>query len=240
MNLPPHGGRATRPISPSLTLILLAIAMFIFGSIATADEYTWEPAARNNIFIARYPTKTGGTGGGTTFALKHNKQIYYVTARHVCNTSAKIEVPTIMTDGINAMHIATQRMSVRSDLCLYQAGPVPRFNPIKPAGLVLARRQAKVGDDLVTWGHPRGDPLTRAAGKMTGAERNTQGDLSLLSLRYTIHEAEMVVDYGASGSPVLNNKGEVVGVVTNMSKEPGFTYFVPLKELKRFIEGKEK
>lgn len=82
-----------------------------------------------------------------------------------------------------------------------------------PAVLRLATRAPELGDDLVYVGYPQG---ARVMGHGTAAECKSQDDETVQSLCALIPGT-----WGSSGSAVLNDRGDVVGLVSQFYGYPG-------------------
>jgi len=71
--------------------------------------------------------------------------------------------------------------------------------------LSLARDYPAIGETIYTIGHPRGDKFTLSSGIVSGYNTN----------RYPHIQITAPISPGSSGGPVLNQWGEVVGVITS-------------------------
>jgi S1-C subfamily serine protease len=102
------------------------------------------------------------------------------------------------------------------DLALLQA-EVPHAVPY----LELAERLPRVGSEVLAIGNSRGDFLQGRAGRVTG--------LSVAAPRADFAENTIelstVLSPGDSGGPILNDRGEAVGVVSFISYMPGGSPF---------------
>ena len=113
------------------------------------------------------------------------------------------------------------RMSDKADLCLVevQEGNLPEMQ--------LSRNEAIPGDKITSIGNPK---------YMTNAQ--TQGfvgdEIEYEGRPYQHHTG--IIMGGNSGGPVVNERGEQVGVNTLGTPDPTASYMIPLREIKKFLE----
>lgn len=117
------------------------------------------------------------------------------------------------------------------DLAILKVQNFPQDTP-----LPISATPAQVGDTIAVYGRPGGEQLTLATGQVvqTGDSAHVTGDgvdLSMTDL--TLTDAPSVS--GNSGSPVLNQYGQVVGIMESGSANTGnHNYFVPVKYLNQW------
>lgn len=216
---------------------LLVVYCVLFSCSISMADYAWEQAASKNVLAVVQEYK-GKIYGGTGFALKYKDKIWYITARHVCVSQLTNEAPTGAGNTTQVSHAGINILSTETDLCTLKLSAVNGVPPVVIEGLSLSSKEALAGDSLVVWGHPKLKPLTRAVGKIIKTSNlPKEKDITLLSVWYPLVETDVKIERGSSGSPVLNTHGEVIGVITNISKDGKRSYFVPLTDLKKFLDG---
>lgn len=187
-----------------------------------------------------------GTGFVTT---TESGRVVTVTNTHVCDGAQKgILVVDWDRPHWGMLHILAY--DTVNDLCLLEGAP-DTSPPLKLA------ESFKEGEAVVTIGHPKAGPLTTSIGVIgkagpvvtqsdeklcSGPEKKLeikkQKDGSLSFTCYCVNqgvETTAQVFPGSSGSPVLNLKGEVVGVVFAGDDVTHEGEFIPVDKLRALI-----
>ncbi len=139
-----------------------------------------------------------GTGWPTAYGL-------VVTNHHVIADSETISLTTTQGEELPAQLVA---WNVENDLALLRVDDPYRLPPAFP----LAESGARLGTDVFTIGFPLIDIMGRSP-------KLSQGIISSLNgLRDdpTSYQISVPIQQGNSGGPLINMRGEVVGVVTSM------------------------
>jgi len=107
---------------------------------------------------------------------------------------------------------------------------------------------ARIGEEVLVYGYP--DPVTTNA--FLARERNaeptlTTGIVSAIKKSvggWPVIQVDAVITHGSSGSPVCNNKGQVIGLATFGSLEQktgglvsGFNFAIPVSIIKDFLDS---
>lgn len=163
----------------------------------------------------RIETRAGGNfmsfveGIGTGFFISDTGHV--LTAYHVVERSSRAELVAVAADD-SEYALELIGFDAYLDLALLQAdisAPVP-FLPLNDDPV-------EVGSEVVAIGNSRGDVLEARAGQVTrlGVEAS-RADFASGTVELTASLAP-----GDSGGPVLNELGEVIGVVSYISFMPG-------------------
>ncbi|HYH80750.1 MAG TPA: S1C family serine protease [Longimicrobium sp.] len=160
------------------------------------------------------------TGLGSGFFLSDGR---IATNRHVVQNSARVEAVTQDERRLGTATYAEAVGGPTADLAI-----LPRItNP--PATLNLARALPEVGEAVVVIGAPEGLSNTVSTG-IVSAIRQLQGR--------TLVQISAPISHGSSGGPVLNMRGEVIGVsVSVLSEGQNLNFAVPVTELTRLVQG---
>jgi S1-C subfamily serine protease len=146
-----------------------------------------------------------------------NKRGQIMTSDHVVDGALGIEVT--FADGTRTNAVIAESTPER-DTAVLQPEQAPSV--IVPAVLGGGVR---VGDDTYSVGNPLGLTDTMTAGVVSGLDRSIEredgsGDLSGLI------QFDAAVNPGSSGGPLLNRRGQVVGIVTALANPSGQRFFV--------------
>lgn len=160
--------------------------------------------------------KNLSTGSG--FAIDEHTLI---TNKHVVADASHVQVQTY--DGKDVKVNAASAAAI-ADLALVRvADALPSFPP-------LAKSNPAIGDKISVVGYPNGGQLTVTKGevlRLVHDPLNTNlGNVFLTSAN---------VELGSSGSPALNEAGEVVGVVYAKMKKTSDSYLVPVETLNQIL-----
>jgi S1-C subfamily serine protease len=159
-------------------------------------------------------------GTGSSFATAEGT----VTDRHVASGATTLQLSTWNGTDFNASVQAISE-SPGPDLAILQGGSTPQ-----PA--VLASANVPNGTQVWVAGYPEGDQLTLIPGivldYISGDVYDAPGQ---------IMELTNAIEPGNSGSPLLDSKGDVVGVVFALNTETGNGLAIPVSDLSQFLSS---
>ena len=156
-------------------------------------------------------------GGGSGFVV--SKDGYILTNHHVVEGAQQLKVTFLNHKVYNAKIIGLDSLT---DLALLKVD-ARNLNPVKFAD----SDKAEIGDWVLALGSPLGLESTVTAGIVSakGRDINIVGrDLSANTRGYAIEsfiQTDAVINPGNSGGPLINVKGEVVGVNTAIASRTG-------------------
>ncbi len=170
-------------------------------------------------------------GAGSGFIW--NKDGYIVTNYHVIMNANKAVVTLKNGNRYNADLVGT---APSYDIAVLKIEPVR--NLLKPADLGISK-DLKVGQTVYAVGNPFGLDWTMTKGIISALERNmytTNG----VYIKHMI-QTDASINPGNSGGPLLNRKGEVIGV-NNMIFSPsganaGIGFSIPIDTVKRVVNS---
>lgn len=211
--------------SRHLTTVLAALTLAIPAAAtrAAAQPEVVAITRRSSpavITLNTYNTSGRMTGLGSGFFLPDGR---IATNRHVVQNSARVEAVTQDSRRLGTATYAEAVGGPTADLAI-----LPRItNP--PATLTLARALPEVGEAVVVIGAPEGLSNTVSTG-IVSAIRRIEGR--------TLVQISAPISHGSSGGPVLNMRGEVIGVsVSVLSEGQNLNFAVPVTELSRLAQG---
>jgi serine protease Do len=162
-----------------------------------------------------------GTYGGTGFAISNNG--YLVTNYHVVAGADSIYIQSTKGEVYKATSVFED---ISSDLAIlkitdssFRGQPIPYT--LKPMGVPR-------GEYVYTLGFPR-DEVVYGEGYIS-AQTGFNGDT-------TAYQVSIPVNPGNSGAPLMDNKGDVIGIVTGkQTTSDGIAFAVKTANLKRLLE----
>lgn len=156
---------------------------------------------------------------GTGFALD---AFTLVTNRHVIDDSQDIQVST--HDGRLIQAKAASSTTV-ADIAI-----ITTTEPLGGAYAARAEDDPESGDVITVVGYPNGGKLTTVSGVVLGPTPDPLGSAVDMVLATTAS-----VELGSSGSPVLNDQGQVVGVVYAKNPDSNQSFIVPVSVLNTLL-----
>jgi S1-C subfamily serine protease len=164
------------------------------------------------------PRGAGGkpTGSDLGAGVIVNDQGAILTALHVVQDSAGIRVE--FADGTESP-ATVQSSDPDHDIAVLSAERLPQT--IVPAVLGGG---VQIGDDVYAVGHPLGLLGSLSAGVVSGTDRSFP--LASGKTLTGLIQFDAAVNPGNSGGPLLNRKGQVIGIVTGLANPAGDGDFV--------------
>lgn len=243
---------------------ILGFLLITFASVVnvylTVNNFVAQPAneflaiLKDNVVLI---TNRAGNSGATAFKVRlPSGRVGLLTNFHVCAINDREPIYAKYTDGDKILTEPVARFKLH-DLCLLKG------RAFEPVGLRLADSTPINGEQLYIYGHPRLQPITLTTGYMSdhitieliwNFEDKCEGpdyrrvELDMLSQflygtrelclrKFLSYHSSIPIQPGNSGSPVLNNRGEVVAVAFAANGE-GSSYLVPLAMIKEFLKDK--
>ena len=187
------------------TVALKIICLFVFVSAAAAQDYLPELVRRikpSAVAIETFDAKGATISRGSGFFVANDKVI---TNRHVIEKSNRVEIHLI--DGKKFVAKGVLAIDGEGDLALLQVD-VP---PNSVAALPLVQNAPQEGESIVVIGNPFGLEGSVSNG-IVSAVREIPGYGKIIQITAPISP-------GSSGSPVVNMRGQVIGVATLQAAE---------------------
>ncbi len=139
---------------------------------------------------------------GTAFLVSEDTAY---TAWHVVEDAAQVAL-TLGNENIEARVIGHD--PERDVAVLRLAAPVENV-----VVLPVAEAQPRVGEEVAAMGHPRGLPLALTVGRVTSMNGEFDFGGNADGVVSNLIQTDAVVAPGSSGGPLINQSGEVIGVV---------------------------
>jgi S1-C subfamily serine protease len=131
----------------------------------------------------------------------------------------------------------------RRDLAIIQV----EKTPARCQALSLADHDAQAGEQVYSIGNGgesrrmwtfRSGPVNHVIDERVHAI-DTRGDMKPFWMECRIVHIDMKTEHGESGSPIFNDKAELVGVLSGMSADTQFTYAVDIREVRAILSRNE-
>ncbi|MBI5371710.1 MAG: trypsin-like peptidase domain-containing protein [Sphingobacteriales bacterium] len=107
------------------------------------------------------------------------------------------------------------------------------FKPFTSVPYAISKTESKLAEPIFTLGFPRNDVVVYGQGYLS-AKTGFNGDTLSCQL-------ELAANRGNSGSPILNKKGEVIGILNGRLKNAeGFTYAIQGKHIYKVLDELKK
>jgi putative serine protease PepD len=157
-----------------------------------------------------------GTGLGSGVVVNADGSI--LTALHVVKDATTIEV--VFSDGTRSA-AKIESSDPDNDIATLTADTLPSV--IVPA-VIGSSQGVSVGDTVVAVGHPLGLIGTTTAGVVSGLDRSiTETTDTKLS---GLIQFDAAVNPGSSGGPLLNSRGETIGIVVALADPSQKGFFI--------------
>lgn len=170
------------------------------------------------------PMASEGTGSGFIW----DEQGHIVTNYHVIADADRIEV--IFSDESQA-EAEVVGIDPRNDLAVLRVDPTT--TPLRPIDLGAAD-EIRVGQRAIAIGNPFGLDRTLTTGVVSALGRPLETEDG--NYIYNVIQTDAAINPGNSGGPLLNSRGEVIGVNTSIRQgAEGIGFAVPVETLKRVV-----
>jgi putative serine protease PepD len=161
-------------------------------------------------------TVPGDDGSGLGTGLVVNQDGSILTANHVVDGATKIDV--VFADGTHSSATVASSDPVQ-DIAVLTPQTLPSIVVPAVLGAVGA-----VGDPVVAVGNPLGLDGTTTSGVVSGLDRSINGEDG--QQRTGLIQFDAAVNPGSSGGPLLDAKGETVGIVVALANPSKDGYFI--------------
>lgn len=231
-----------------------AVSLYKPTSISLTDEqkdlmHAFELSASATVYkVFIKDEKNVLLGSGSGFVVKYKERLYFITNSHVCMPSPMQDVVQV---GGESKFVAGRKRSNKADLC------AARINHLASVPyLILSPTKLKPNELVYSAGYPDGEyggtvlkfkevqiqqwvtgflkdqPNPEDCSKDFSLIGTPLKDMCLTNTPMAFAEGRVIP--GASGSPVFNAEGDIVGVVAGTVGP--YSVFVPVSELIKFLD----
>ncbi|GAB4265576.1 MAG: trypsin-like peptidase domain-containing protein [Candidatus Promineifilaceae bacterium] len=170
------------------------------------------------------PSASEGTGSGFVW----DRDGHIVTNYHVIENAESIEVKLSDDEVAEARVVGADP---QNDLAVLKIDmPADELNPLTPG----ASDSLRVGQRAIAIGNPFGLDRTLTTGVVSALGRPLQTDQD--NYIFNVIQTDAAINPGNSGGPLLNSRGEVIGVNTAVRQDAqGIGFAVPIDTVKRVV-----
>ena len=168
-------------------------------------------------------TVNPGEYGGTGFALTSNG--YVVTNYHVVNGSDSVYIQN--TEG-DSYKVRTVYVDPTYDIAILQITD-PEFRSYRSLPYTIKKSSSDLGENVYTIGFPRDEPVLGIG--YLSSSTGYSGDT-------TAYQVSIPVNPGNSGGPLLDNRGNVIGIISGkQTQTDGAAFAIKSSYLLKVIQN---
>ena len=237
-------------------VILIGLSIVLFSRCAILSfsggptvQQVYEDLKGSVAFVA-INTDSKSAGYGTAFAvIADNGTKYLITNAHVCEHSTSSRVKVVYGYGSSKIELAADIAAISDnyDLCAVILKPNPLV--ALPVGETIS-----INEHVYTAGYPNIEFLSTHDGYIIGLspyqiatdisvhecvgekyDTYIKGDMAVCVMSGNAIITTVLSGQGASGSPLLNEDMEVIGVVNYIYGDNAYAGAVPLEDLLDFL-----
>jgi len=150
-------------------------------------------------------------------------QGYILTAQHVIDKAKEVEIRLADGQRLGAQIVAADTQIDVAILKIHGERPLPILSLSDSDGI-------HVGDLAVVFGYPFGREASMNLGIISRAGRSFSDSAS-----YDFIQTDAGAYPGGSGGPLLNSKGNVIGMITMASERGNMGFATPINAIKRVL-----
>ncbi len=212
---------------------LCCLSLIVLTSALRADI---APEALDKGKRATAFVEVGNTGAGSAFCIDPSG--FFITNNHVVSAQGDADISLILRPGEKDQRKLKARV-IRIDPALDLA-----LLWVDKPGTLTVLHLADMSDlietaNVAAFGYPFGKDLSIAKDEYPSITVSTGHITSLRKVQGELRELQFdaSINPGNSGGPVLNNKGQVIGVVVASIPGSGINFAIPVNQLNHFLDG---
>jgi serine protease Do len=198
----------------------------VYDAVSPAVVHITNRTQRQDFFLGSVPSEATGSG------VIVSKSGYILTNYHVIQNATDLIVVTNDGQTFKAEVIGAD---AGTDLALIKID-APQDLPVAKLG---DDTKLRVGEWVVAIGNPRGLDWTVTVGVISALNREITNQLTNQTL-YNMIQTDATINPGNSGGPLLNARGEVIGIndviVSNSGGSEGIGLAIPVSTVKDVLE----
>ena len=221
------------------SVLYLTILLINFSTLAHDSSKVWEKAYKSTVVVlptwpgynkpgfgAPAGTAPAGTGFYMSLDIKEKMTSYIITAAHVIKNAKIVEIKNYNNKSEQVDVILTD---FKTDIAVLKS-------KYKGQSVKVTKKKIKYGNEVCLIGNSFGLGQSLSCGIVSGLNRTRLGFNPIEDFIQT----DAAVNPGASGAPLLNNDGELVGMVDAIyTKEAdidaGVNFAIDIKLIQKFL-----
>ncbi len=209
------------------------VSVVITKEIPIIEKQWYSPFEGFDFRIPQYQEGEGEIreiGGGTAFII--TKEGLAITNKHV--VFDKEADYTIITNDGDKYEAGVLARDPVQDLAVLEIKSDKEFKPVKLGN----SDNLQIGQKAIAIGNALGEfRNTVSVGVISGLERSiTVRDSGMIQTLENLIQTDAAINKGNSGGPLLNMKGEVIGINTAMAQAENIGFALPINKAKRAVE----
>ncbi len=211
-----------RPSRRSVLLPLLLCCWVALPSIAWGldAQALFRKAQDSVVVVLALQGKEGQGNFGSGVLLQRGNLV--ATNHHIIDGAAELQVK--LADGSTVKVLRVRAESPEHDLAILE---IPRGGRALP----MARGEAQVGQEILAIGHPQGLERTLSTGVISGIRQKD-------STR--VYQITAPISPGSSGGPILNAKGEILGLAAFYAVDgQNLNFAVPVSYIQELLGARQ-
>ena len=178
--------------------------------------------------------RAAGMGSGIIFA-ESDDRIFIVTNRYIIRGAARVYVSISGSEPLRARSVGSYIDMDLNIMSVYKADLVRAGIDSFVIAAFGNSGQMRVGDTVLAIGNAMGEGNSVTRGVVSATDMSISLRSSNESLNLTVLQTDAAINYGSSGGPLINTKGEVIGININrasdiifgMTQVEGMAYSIP-------------
>ena len=220
------------------SVLYLTILLINFSTLAHDSSKVWEKAYKSTVVVLPTwpgynkpgfgaPAGTAPAGTGFYMSLDQEKMTNYIlTAAHVIKNAKIVEIKDYNNKSVQVDVVLTD---FKTDIAILKSKN-------KGQSIQVTKKKIKYGNEVCLIGNSFGLGQSLSCGIVSGLNRTRLGFNPIEDFIQT----DAAVNPGASGAPLLNNDGELVGMVDAIyTKEAdidaGVNFAIDIKLIEKFL-----
>lgn len=227
-------GKCTSYSTCKIFSLILAILFISFSSaFAEVSPDFISKYEKGVVHIKTFDKQGRLTGSGSGFFINQDGAL--ITNHHVLHTSYEATAETVDGKKYRIKRIVSYK--AEHDLVVAEVEKNEAINYY----LELATANPQKGEQIVVFGNPQGFRFVATSGEISAIQNFPNEEFKSLPYKGTFLQFSAPISPGSSGGPILNMKGQVVGVTTwGWTKGQNLNFATTVEAIHDLLRNEEK